>query len=195
MSNTKHVIALSIGDVFAEIENPEVRKTVVTILKAANCTPQVEHVVVRGDSGNLSFIASEEFFDKHKFEQVQKLRVYWIPQVPMKPFYVDVMSVEEGVKVMDVLANYDLFQYENNIKGDYANMGGLQQQRNSAIYEDNPEGWVDWDIEFGKRVAVNFGDNYTDDGLEYYFDDPREYLNFLAGQQDEGNSFGDVEHA
>jgi hypothetical protein len=38
-----------------------------------------------------------------------KLKVWWVPQVPMKPFYVNVSSVEEGVKIMDVLADYDDF--------------------------------------------------------------------------------------
>lgn len=45
-----------------------------------------------------------------------KLRVWHIPQVPMKPFIVEVASVEEGVRLMDALADYDAFQYDNNIK-------------------------------------------------------------------------------
>ena len=53
------------------------------------------------------------------------LQVWWIPQVPGKPFTVDVASVEEGEKIMNALANYDLFQYANHIKPDYANAGGL----------------------------------------------------------------------
>ncbi len=44
-----------------------------------------------------------------------KLRVWHIPQVPMKPFIVEVGSVEEGVRMMDALADYDAFQYDNNI--------------------------------------------------------------------------------
>lgn len=55
-----------------------------------------------------------------------KLRVWHIPQVPMKPFIVEVGSVEEGVRMMDALADYDAFQYDNNIKPDYCNANGLQ---------------------------------------------------------------------
>jgi hypothetical protein len=59
-------------------------------------------------------------------EIYQKFRVWWIPQIPMKPFTVDVESVKQGQFLCDVLAKYDLFQLENNIKPDYANAGGIQ---------------------------------------------------------------------
>jgi hypothetical protein len=77
-------------------------------------------------------------------ERRMKLRVWWIPQVPGKPFHVDVGSVAEGVKVVVTLAQYDLFQLENNIKPDYCNAGGLQLF-DPTDTEDGPDGsWVDW---------------------------------------------------
>ncbi|EPA9111003.1 MAG: superinfection exclusion protein [Serratia liquefaciens] len=93
-----------------------------------------------------------------------KFRVWHIPQVPMKSFKVEVESVEEGVRLMDTLANYDLFQYENNIKPDYCNMNGLQMWDESLTEEDMrdmelSDKWVDW---------------YNDE-----FDDPRDYLESL----------------
>jgi len=54
------------------------------------------------------------------------LRVYWIPQVPMQPFYVYVDSIDEGKKVCEILADYDLFQFDNNVKPDYCNSGGIE---------------------------------------------------------------------
>ena len=54
------------------------------------------------------------------------LRVWWCPQVPMEPFLLDVQSIEEGVRLCDTLGKYDAFQFENNIKPDYCNAGGLQ---------------------------------------------------------------------
>jgi hypothetical protein len=54
-----------------------------------------------------------------------KLKVFWIPQIPMKAFEVEISSVEEGRKICDVLANYDLFQFENHVKPDYCNAGGI----------------------------------------------------------------------
>ncbi len=53
-------------------------------------------------------------------------RVWWIPQVPMTPFYVSVKSTEEAKKMLDTLALYDAFQFVFNIKPDYCNAGGLQ---------------------------------------------------------------------
>lgn len=64
------------------------------------------------------------------------LKVWWIPQVPGSLFEVEVSSVEEGVKLMSILARYDLFQFEHGIKPDYSNVGGL------LMLEDGE--WVDW---------------------------------------------------
>ncbi len=44
---------------------------------------------------------------------MSKLRVWWIPQVPMASFYVPVNSVLEGKKVLDMLAAYDAFQLQH----------------------------------------------------------------------------------
>lgn len=57
--------------------------------------------------------------------EAMKLKVWWIPQVPMKAFEVEVLTVDEGRKISEVLANYDLFQFENRVKPDYCNAGGI----------------------------------------------------------------------
>ena len=54
------------------------------------------------------------------------LRVWWIPQIPMSPFYINVETREQGDWLCGVLAEYDTFQHENNIKPDYSNVGGVQ---------------------------------------------------------------------
>lgn len=46
---------------------------------------------------------------------MNKLRVWWIPQVPGKCFVVDVASVSEDAKLIGVLARYDAFQLANHI--------------------------------------------------------------------------------
>lgn len=90
------------------------------------------------------------------------LSVWWIPQVPMKEFEVDVASVEEGVKVMSVLAAYDIFQFENNVKPDFCNAGGLRRWCEDSDGEGTP-GWEDWyDEESGDEdprqwIASNAG--------------------------------------
>lgn len=80
------------------------------------------------------------------------MKVWWIPQVPMKAFEVPVKNLEEAILLLETLAKYDMFQYENNVKGDYCNAGGL------VVYEcdydgyGNP-GWCDWyDLETGDSI-------------------------------------------
>lgn len=70
-------------------------------------------------------------------------RVWWIPQVPMQAFYVPVKSVHDAKLILSTLAQYDLFQWHNNIKPDYANAGGLQVYDLNADGENTPD-WVEW---------------------------------------------------
>ncbi len=79
------------------------------------------------------------------------LRVWWIPQVPMKSFNIEVFSLEEAKLLLDTLAEYDRFQFENNIKPDYSNAGGLMiwsEEMKEIDLENEPDnkdpGWTDW---------------------------------------------------
>lgn len=79
------------------------------------------------------------------------LRVWWIPQVPMKAFYVPVETVLDAKLVTDTLARYDAFQYENLIKPDYSNAGGLQMYDPADIQDGDIEsGWTEWYSEDGE---------------------------------------------
>ena len=71
---------------------------------------------------------------------MDKYRVWWIPQVPGQCFTVEVSSIQEGVKMMDVLGDYDRFQFEQKVKPDYCNAGGLQV----LDPDDDYEPWPDW---------------------------------------------------
>lgn len=87
-----------------------------------------------------------------KQRKIGDLQVWWIPQVPMKAFTVDVSTAEEGAKLLDVLADYDIFQFENHIKPDYSNVGGLQRWCEDD--GDGKPGWEDWyDPETGDELA------------------------------------------
>ena len=89
----------------------------------------------------------------------KKLQVWWVPQVPMKAFEVDVDTVSEGVKVMDIINKYDIFQFENNLKPDYCNAGGLRQWCGNSDGEGTP-GWEDWyDDETGEDDPSAWLDN------------------------------------
>ena len=68
---------------------------------------------------------------------MSKMRVWWIPQIPMKAFRVDVEDLAQAKLLIKTLAEYDIFQFENNIKPDYCNAGGLE------VFEDGE--WVEWE--------------------------------------------------
>ncbi len=90
----------------------------------------------------------------NKQNKVGDLQVWWIPQVPMEAFCVEVNSLAEGAKIMEVLAKYDAFQYENNIKPDYCNAGGLHQWSEDCYGEGTP-GWESWcDEETGEDDPI-----------------------------------------
>lgn len=73
---------------------------------------------------------------------MNKLRVWWIPQVGMdNTFYVPVNTPEEGKRLLDTLAAYDLFQLTNNVKPDFCNTGGLQ------MWDEEEQEWNNWFIE------------------------------------------------
>ncbi len=88
------------------------------------------------------------------------LRVWWIPlgpgtenlaaalgvQVPSKnAFRVPVETIEEGAFLLEVLAQYDLFQFEMYARPDYGNVGGLE------VFEDGE--WCDWSNPSGEDIG------------------------------------------
>lgn len=55
------------------------------------------------------------------------LRIWHIPQVPGKPFYVGASNEREAKLLLGVLADYDSFQFANKIKPDYCNASGAER--------------------------------------------------------------------
>lgn len=74
------------------------------------------------------------------------LRVWWIPQVPGKQFWWPVRDLREANLLLDVLAEYDLFQLKHRIKPDYCNAGGLVVW-DERCPDDNGNCWVTWSDE------------------------------------------------
>lgn len=69
------------------------------------------------------------------------LRVWWLPQLPGTPFEWPVADLAQAALLLDALAAYDDFQFAARVKGDYANMGGLNIFRNGD--------WEDWEDDEG----------------------------------------------
>lgn len=89
-----------------------------------------------------AMVAMRKELDKAATEitRTEALRVWWIPQIPGKPFRVEVASVAEARKILSTLADYDRFQYKHTIKPDYCNAGGLEVEQDS----DEPFDWAEW---------------------------------------------------
>lgn len=75
-----------------------------------------------------------------------KLRVWHVPQIPCKSFYVPVSSPDEAIKILNVLADYDLFQLDNNIKPDYSSAQGLEE------WDETEQEWIEWTSEDGLEI-------------------------------------------
>lgn len=74
------------------------------------------------------------------YKKINKaFRVCHIPQVGYDAkFHVYCNSLEEAYKIQNVLTVYDLFQFNNRIKGDYCNLSSIQ------IYDPEFGEWCDY---------------------------------------------------
>ena len=79
----------------------------------------------------------------------KQLRVWWIPQVPMDPFYWNVTSLLEAKNMIDMLSAYDQFQFENKVKPDYSNAGGLEEKVGDNSNDDD---WGDYEDDEGRSI-------------------------------------------
>jgi hypothetical protein len=72
------------------------------------------------------------------------LKIWWIPQIPMEPFFQEVPDLVTAKILLETLDRYDLFQLANNVRPDFSNAGGLM------VLEDGE--WVDWENEDGESI-------------------------------------------
>jgi Superinfection exclusion gene product 17 len=74
----------------------------------------------------------------------EQLKIWWIPQIPGPSFEAPVANLDEAKLLLRTLAAYDAFQFDNNIKPDYCNAGGLLH------FVDGD--WIDWENEDGDSI-------------------------------------------
>lgn len=79
---------------------------------------------------------------------MNKLRVWHIPQIGAGApvFHVPVTAPAEAIQIINILADYDQFQYINAIKPDYSNVSGLE------YFNDDTQEWEEWYSEYGDDV-------------------------------------------
>ncbi len=54
-------------------------------------------------------------------------RAWYIPQVPMKPFEFQTESQADATMVLDAITKFSMFEFENRVKPDYSDAGGVQE--------------------------------------------------------------------
>ncbi|WIW70926.1 hypothetical protein [Anaerosinus gibii] len=69
---------------------------------------------------------------------MKKLRVCHVPPTACNPFIIDVANLKEAKKIMDTLAEYDKFQYENNLPQNSSSTSTLEE------YSECEKKWIDW---------------------------------------------------
>lgn len=90
-------------------------------------------------------------------EDTNKLRLTHFPQVGKDiKFILYVDTPEEAWKIANVLWQYDIFQYENNIKPDFSNATFLDE------YDISAGEWVSWYSEDGYEWE-EYASEYIDD--------------------------------
>lgn len=82
-----------------------------------------------------------------------KLRVAHYPQIPCEPFVVEAEDLKQAKLLCDTLANYDLFQFENRFKPDYANMTIVE------MWCEEEQDWVSW---YDEETGIDDLDDYLD---------------------------------
>ena len=90
--------------------------------------------------------------NKDEKPKLGDLRIWHIPQIPGKPFHIKVSSYQEAMLILPILWNYDIFQFENNIKPDYSNASGLEVYETLEDSKWDGE-WCEWYNEEGDSIS------------------------------------------
>lgn len=69
-----------------------------------------------------------------------KLRVSHFPNIPCKPFIVEVKNEEQALLIKETLANQHLFSYKNNFIQDYSNAITVEMWDENSDGEGNADG-------------------------------------------------------
>ena len=76
-------------------------------------------------------------------------RAWYIPQIPMKAFYGPLRdSYERAAEDLEIITDFSIFEFENNVKPDCADVGGVE-------YLDRDGDWAEWDPDFPEECAAD----------------------------------------
>lgn len=73
--------------------------------------------------------------------ELNKFKAWYIPQVPMKAFEVERGTAVEAQAALDLITAFSIFEFENKVKPDYSDTGGV------AEWDETEQEWIDHDPE------------------------------------------------
>lgn len=82
-------------------------------------------------------------FDMTGTPQEGDLRVWYIPQLPSKPFIFPVPDIDTALIVSDAIVGLSIHEFENNIKPDYSDALGIERFEDGVWCELDEEEWHD----------------------------------------------------
>jgi hypothetical protein len=66
-------------------------------------------------------------------------KVWYIPQIPGKPFEVLVDDLATARLILDTLTNFSCFEFEHRVKPDYCDAGGICERGEDGDWIDIDE--------------------------------------------------------
>lgn len=70
---------------------------------------------------------------------MNKFKMWYIPQMPMKAFEFKTDTSAEALAALDLITDFSIFEYDNNVKPDYCDMSGISQ------WDETEQEWFDYD--------------------------------------------------
>ena len=70
-----------------------------------------------------------------------KFKAWYIPQVPMKAFEVECETAAQALDALDLITNFSIFEFENKVKPDYSDAGGVEE------WDEAAQEWFDFEEE------------------------------------------------
>lgn len=66
-----------------------------------------------------------------------RFKAWYIPQVPMKAFEVETSTAAEAQATLDLITAFSIFEYDNKVKPDYSDAGGVEE------WDETDQEWFD----------------------------------------------------
>lgn len=79
-----------------------------------------------------------------------EFRIWYVHQVPSMAYQRDVPDPQTGELILDAIYDLAIFQYEQKMIPDYANMGGV-------LYRDEDGEWIDYHSEEWEELDTGLG--------------------------------------